>query len=275
MGGARAADRGADRDELGRARPRGRRARLERSAARELQDQVIAEVADGNIIEITGHGGHPGAGPAARRPGGPASTSRSPRRSPAIPTDASGQLQQEQQEALRRADRADQRADHRPAQLGVQGRPSRACRVRTELEALRSSLAEAVTTLDEAEAAARPNMVVMGPADRPAGPPRRRCCTSSRAARAVLPRRARPPDRRPHGPRMRGEDGDRCGARHARARRPRRAGCAAAAGGRPWPAGPDAPVLGADVRWHVPAPQTAGDEAGRQIRYRRVLRPLA
>lgn len=145
---------------------------------------------------------------------------------------------------------------------------------RTELEKLRTSLLEAMEKLEQVDPSLnKANMVVMGPAARPAGeaPPTRTQFVAAGAllffllavighlAAARVSRRPRtereiaaalgspllgsvdvPGERRARGPRGRGP---RAWAR--------------------W-------FLGVDTRWDTPTPQPSDGEAGRQIRYRRV-----
>lgn len=241
----------------------------------ELQDSVTAEVADGNVIEIAATADTPEeAQQLADQVADEYVTFSS--QITGNPTDASGQLQQEQQEALREQialtnERITQL--HSSASAGV---TVESVQVRTELEALRSSLAEAVTTLDEAEAAAsRTNMVVMGPADRPDGaaaPTMPHFVAGGTLLFLVL-----------------GVLGHLIAARSDR--RVRGEEEIGAALGAPVLAGldvPTAPQAAAELTgwrrvltwlvpddrpWHVPAPPVA-DDLGRDIRYRRVLTRL-
>ncbi|MFF3879379.1 polysaccharide biosynthesis protein, partial [Streptomyces sp. NPDC001978] len=158
------------------------------------------------------------------------------------------------------------------------GQTVESVQTRTALEKLRTSLQEAITKLDQVDPATdKANMVVMGPAARPTGeaPPTRMQLIVAGAllffllavighlAAARMNRRLRtepeiaaalgsallgtvdvPGERPAHRPEDRGQ--------RARIRR----------------------VLGVDIRWDLPTPQTSGDEAGRQIRYRRVCARL-
>ncbi|QOV34970.1 polysaccharide biosynthesis protein [Streptomyces ferrugineus] len=240
----------------------------------ELRDRVSAEAADGNIIKISG-------------------TAETPKRAQRL----SDEVAQEFVAFAARVagDDTDPEAAARPEelrQLVVQtsrriteladaadpGQTVESVQTRTELAKLRTTLQEAINKLDQADsAAAKANMVVMGPAARPTGeaPPTRvqlivagallffllavvGHLTSARMSRrprtepeiaaalgSVLLGTVDVPGERPaHRPEGRGP--------RARIRR----------------------LLGLDVRWDIPTPRASGDEAGRQIRYRRVCARL-
>ncbi|PNE40684.1 Wzz/FepE/Etk N-terminal domain-containing protein [Streptomyces noursei] len=240
----------------------------------ELRDRVSAKAADGNIITISG-------------------TADTPERAQQLSDQVVRQFVSFAARIV--GDNSDPEAAARPEalrQMVVQttrriteladaadpGRTVESVQTRTELAKLRTALQEAVNKLDQAAPTAnKANMVVMGPATRPTGeaPPTRVQLTLAGAlvffllavighlAAARMSRRLRAepeiaaalgsvllgtvdvPDERPahrpegHGPR-------------ARIRR----------------------LLGVDTRWDTPAPQTSGDEADRQIRYRRVCARL-
>jgi len=240
----------------------------------ELRDQVSAEAADGNIVKISGTADTPKRAQqlsdqvaqqfvtfAARIAGG--STD---------PEAATGT------EALRKKVAETNRRITDLANAADPGQTVESVQARTELEKLRTALQEAMKKLDEADPATnKASMVVMGPAPRPTGeaPPTRMQLVVAGAllffllavighlAAARMNRRLRtepeiaaalgsallgtvdvPGERRAHRPEGRGQ--------RARIR---------------W-------LLGADIRWDTPTPQTSGDEAGRQIRYRRVCARL-
>ncbi|MEU5640868.1 Wzz/FepE/Etk N-terminal domain-containing protein [Streptomyces milbemycinicus] len=240
----------------------------------ELRDRVSAKAADGNIIKISGTADTPARAQrladqvaqelvrfAARIAGG--STD---------PQAATGS------EALRQKVAETNRRITDLANAADPGQTVESVQARTELEKLRTALQEAMKKLDEADpAAGKAGMVVMGPAARPTGeaPPTRTQLIVSGAllffllavighlAAARMNRRLRtepeiaaalgsvllgtvdvPGERRAHRPEGRGP--------RARIR---------------W-------LLGADIRWDMPTPQTSGDEAGRQIRYRRMCARL-
>ncbi|GAV37458.1 Wzz/FepE/Etk N-terminal domain-containing protein [Streptomyces acidiscabies] len=138
---------------------------------------------------------------------------------------------------------------------------------RTELTKLRTALQEAVTKLNQAgPASGKAAMVVMGPAPRPTGeaPPTRTQLTVGggllffllavighlTAARMSRRLRTETEIAGALGSTLLGTV-DVPAGRRARGRGLRR-------------------LLGTDVRWDVPPPQPSGDEADRQIRYRRV-----
>ncbi|MGW3409175.1 Wzz/FepE/Etk N-terminal domain-containing protein [Streptomyces sp. NPDC000888] len=236
----------------------------------ELQDQVSAKAADGNIIKISGTADTPERAQqlsdrmvqqfvkfAAQIAGG--STD---------PDAATGT------EALRQNVAETNRRITDLADAADPGQTVESVQARTELEKLRTSLEEAMTKLDEADLATnKAGMVVMGSAARPTGeaPPTRMQLTVAGAllfflfavighlVAARVNRRLRtepeiaaalgsvllgtvdvlgePPT---HKPEDRGQ--------RARLRR----------------------LLGVDTRWDIPTPLRSGDEAGRRIRYRRV-----
>ncbi|MFS8197662.1 Wzz/FepE/Etk N-terminal domain-containing protein [Streptomyces sp. CWNU-52B] len=240
----------------------------------ELRDRVSAEVADGNIVKISG-------------------TAESPERAQQLSdrlaqqfvafaarvagdsTDPDGATGPE---ALRQKVEETNRRITDLAEAADPGRTVESVQARTTLADLHTALEEAMEKLDQADSATnKAGMVVMGPAARPTGeaPPTRTQLVAGGAllaflltvvghlAAARMNRRLRtepeiaaalgstllgtvdvpgePPARRPAG---RGP--------WARVRR----------------------LLGVDVRWDVSAPQASGDEAGRRIRYRRVCARL-
>ncbi|MFJ5776334.1 Wzz/FepE/Etk N-terminal domain-containing protein [Streptomyces sp. NPDC093094] len=240
----------------------------------ELRDRVSAEATDGNIIKISG-------------------TADTPRRAQQL----SDQVAQQFVTFVARiaGDNADPEAAARPEELRQMvvkasrriteladtagtGQTVESVQTRTELAKLRTALQEAVNKLEQADpAAGRANMVLMGPATRPTGeaPPTRMQLVVAGAllffllavvghlTAARMSRRLRtepeiaaalgtallgtvdvPAERPAHRQQDRGP--------RARARR----------------------LLGLDVRWDLPAPRASGDEADRQVRYRRVCARL-
>ncbi|WP_432172776.1 Wzz/FepE/Etk N-terminal domain-containing protein [Streptomyces sp. Tue6028] len=240
----------------------------------DLRDRVSAKAADGNIIKISG-------------------TADTPERAQQLsdqvaqqfvtfaarlvddntdPEEAA-QLEELQQMVVQTSRRITDLADSADP-----GQTVESVQTRTELEKLRTSLQEAITKLDQADPASnKANMVVMGTAARPTGeaPPTRTqlivggallfflLAVIGHLTAARMSRRLRtqpeiaaalgssllgtvdvPGERTAHRPEDRGP--------WARTRR----------------------LLGVDVRWDVPAPRTSGDEASRQIRYRRVCARL-
>ncbi|MDH2388459.1 Wzz/FepE/Etk N-terminal domain-containing protein [Streptomyces sp. HNM0663] len=240
----------------------------------ELRDRVSAKAADGNIIEISG-------------------TADTPQRAQQLSDQVARELvafaariagdstdpeAAARPEALRQLVAQTSRRITELADAAGPGQSVESVQTRAELTKLRTALQEAVSKLDQADPAAnKANMVVMGPAARPDGeaPPTRMQLIVAGAllffllavighlTAARMSRRLRtepeiaaalgsallgtvdvPGERRAH--RTEG------GGPRARIRR----------------------LLGVDVRWDIPAPQTSGDEASRQIRYRRVCARL-
>ncbi|GAA1366105.1 Wzz/FepE/Etk N-terminal domain-containing protein [Streptomyces beijiangensis] len=236
----------------------------------ELRDLVSAKAADGNIITISGTSGTPERAQqlsdllakefvsfATRLAGGSAGSTA---------TTGLDDLRQQVVETNRRISELAKASDPGQSVESVQAR--------TALEKLSTSLAEAMTKLNEADpATAKAGMAVMGPAARPTGeaPPTRMQLVVGGAllflllgvvghlVAARMDRRLRtepeiaaalgsallgtvevPEERHAHRPRDGGNRG--------LFRR----------------------VLGIDTRWEPRAPQRAGDEAGRRIRYGRV-----
>lgn len=235
----------------------------------ELRDQVSAKAADGNIIKISG-------------------TADTPERAQRLADQVAQQFvtfaaqitgdstdpEAAAPEALRQMVVQTSRRITELADEAGPGQTVESVQTRTELSKLRTALQEAINKLDQTDpAATQADMVVMGPAARPAGeaPPTRIQLVVAGAllffllavvghlTAARMSRRLRtepeiaaalgstllgtvdvPGERPAHRPESRGS--------RARIRR----------------------LLGVDVRWDVPAPQTSGDEASRQIRYRRV-----
>ncbi|MGW1726811.1 Wzz/FepE/Etk N-terminal domain-containing protein [Streptomyces sp. NPDC002306] len=241
----------------------------------ELQDQVSAKAADGNIIKISG-------------------TADTPQRAQQLSDqvaqqfvtfaarivddntdpEAAARLEELQQMVVQTSRRITELADATDP-----GQTVESVQTRTDLEKLRTSLQEAINKLDEADpAATKANMVVMGPAARPSGeaPPTRvqlivagallffLLAVVGHLTAARMSRRLRtqaeitaalrstllgsvdvPAERAAHRSQDRGPRG-------AWLRR----------------------LLGVDTRWDIPTPPASGDEAARQTRYRRVCARL-
>ncbi|MFI8768212.1 polysaccharide biosynthesis protein [Streptomyces sp. R-07] len=239
----------------------------------ELKDRVTAKAADGNIIEISGTADTPERAQqlsdrvaeqfvafAARIVGDNADP------------EAAARLETLRQSVAQAGRRITELAD-----ASGTGRSVESVQTRTELEGLRTSLQSAIEKLSQADpTSSKAHMVVMGPAARPTGeaPPTRPQLVAAGAllfflvtvighlTAARMSRRLRT-DREITGALGVALLGtvDVPGERHAH--RPE------ARGPRTW----FRRLLGIDVRWDVPPPRS-GDEAGRQIRYRRVCARL-
>ncbi len=243
-------------------------------SAGELRERVSAKAADGNIIKISGTADTPERAGRLSDQVAQQFVAFAAR----IAGDSSDPEAAARPEALRQKVAQASRRITELADAADPGRTVEGVQARTELEKLRTALQEAMKKLDEAGPATnKANMVVMGPAPRPAdeAPPTRMQLITAGAllffllavighlAAARMSRRLRTepeiaaalgaallgtvdvPDERPeHRPEGRGP----------RARIGR--------------------LLGLDTRWDLPAPQTSGDEAGRQLRYRRVCARL-
>ncbi|MFD9430833.1 Wzz/FepE/Etk N-terminal domain-containing protein [Streptomyces sp. NPDC060002] len=240
----------------------------------ELRDRVSAKAADGNIIQVSG-------------------TADTPERAQQLSDqvaqqfvtfaarivddntdpEAAAQLEELQQMVVQTNRRITELADATDP-----GQTVESVQTRTELAKLRTALQEAINKLDQADPAAnQASMVVMGPAARPAGeaPPTRMQLvvagallffllavighlTAVRMSRRL---RTEPEIAAALGSALLGTV-DVPGERPAH---------------RPEDRGPRARIrrlLGVDIRWDIPAPQTSGDEASRQVRYRRVCARL-
>lgn len=240
----------------------------------ELRDQVSATAADGNIIKISGTAETPGRAQrlsdevaqqfvtfAARIAGD------NPDSESATGPDA---LRQKVVQTNRRITDLANAADP--------GQTVESVQARTELEKLRTALAEAMKKLDQADPAAnKANMVVMGSAARPTGeaPPTR---TQLIVAGALLSF-------------LLAVIGHLAAARMNRRLRAEQEITAAL--GAPLIGSVDVPgeglaqgpegggprawirrLLGIDTRWDMPTPRASGDEASRRTRFRRVCARL-
>ncbi|WP_199431071.1 exopolysaccharide biosynthesis protein [Qaidamihabitans albus] len=243
-------------------------------AGRDLKDSVEAGVLNGNVIDIR-------------------STAESPERaqeladrtaeeyvrfSTQLVTDtgeASAQMLQEQRDVLRqRVTETNERITELHSAAAGEGVTVESVQARTELEALRSALEGAMKTLTEAEAAAGlANMVVMGPAaapTEPAPPTMTQLAAGGAALFALL-----------------GVLGHLVAARADR--RLRKEADIAAALGSPVLGSVDVPVedrlptrptglrararrlLRTDEPWNIAELPGCADEAGLEVRYRRIL----
>jgi capsular polysaccharide biosynthesis protein len=136
----------------------------------DLASQVTAAVADGNIIDVTAMADTPErAMQLADRVAQEYVTFSTQLQ--ATSSDASAQVSQEQQQTLRQQiiDTNKKISDLHNA--AGQGQTIDSVGVRTELEQLRTALSQATAKLDELDTASgSAKMVVMGPAERPPGP---------------------------------------------------------------------------------------------------------
>lgn len=240
----------------------------------ELSDSVTAEVAEGNIIQITGAADTPErAQQLADR-----TANEFVRFSVQLlsdTTDSAAQVSQESQQALRQQVIDTNRRISELHGSAGKGGTIDSVGVRTELESLRSALAESMARIDELDAAASTaKMVVMAPAVKPTSqaPPTMLQLVAGGAALFFLL----------------GLFGHLLVARNDK--RLRRESDIAAAAGSSLIAGIDVAVepvrtaapgtplerlraflLVDDRPWHVPEPPAAADEHGLDIRYHRVL----
>ncbi|WP_406166099.1 Wzz/FepE/Etk N-terminal domain-containing protein [Streptomyces sp. NBC_00996] len=240
----------------------------------ELQKNVSAKAADGNIITISG-------------------TADTPERAQRLADRVAQQFVQftaqiagggtdagatTETEALRKQVAETNRRITDLAKAADPGQTVESVQARTALENLRTSLEDAMKKLAEANPATnKAGMVVMGPAARPTGeasPTRIQLIVGGAllffllavighlvTARMNRRLRTEPEIAAALGSTLLGTV-DVPGERHAQ---------------RPEGAGPRARIsrlLGIDTRWDIPAPQKSGDEAGRRLRYRRVCARL-
>ncbi|MGW3730681.1 Wzz/FepE/Etk N-terminal domain-containing protein [Streptomyces sp. NPDC000851] len=240
----------------------------------DLRDQVSAEAADGNIVKISG-------------------TADTPQRAQQLSDQvaqqfvtfavriAGGSDDSEAAtgpEALRKKVEETNRRITELANAADPGKTVESVQARTALEKLRTSLEEAMTKLDQADpATSMGGMVVMGPAARPTGeaaPTRMQLIVAGAllffllavighlvAARVNRRLRTEPEIAAALGSAL-------LGTVDVPAERPAH---------RPEGGGSRARIrrfLGVDTPWDIPTPQRSVDEAGRQIRYRRVCARL-
>ncbi|WP_030324669.1 Wzz/FepE/Etk N-terminal domain-containing protein [Streptomyces flavochromogenes] len=240
----------------------------------ELRDRVTAKAADGNIIKISGTADTP---------------ERAQRLSDTVAEEFvtfAAQIMGDNTdpEAAARPEALRQsvaKTTHRINELADEAGPGRSVesvQTRTELAKLRTALQEAVDRLEKADTATdRPDMVVMGPAARPAGeePPTRTQLVGGGALLFVLFAVIGHLAAARVGRRLR------TGADITAALGSTLLGAVDVTGGRaadrPKGGGARAVfrrLLGVDVRWDIPSPGASGDDESRQIRYRRVCARL-
>jgi hypothetical protein len=241
----------------------------------DLRDHVSAKATDGNIIKISGTADTPERAQRLSDQVAKEFVSYATR----IATDSADPEAAGELAALQKSVKDTSRRISKLADAADPGQTVESVQTRTELEKLRTALREAINTLEQADPAKdqAKNLVVMGSAARPTGeaPPTRTQLIAGGAllfflfavighlTAARMSRRLRgeteiatalgsallgtvdvPLERPTHRPRGRGP--------RAWLRR----------------------LVGLDVRWDIPTPQTSGDEASRQIRYRRVCSRL-
>ncbi|WP_328940668.1 Wzz/FepE/Etk N-terminal domain-containing protein [Streptomyces sp. NBC_00250] len=240
----------------------------------ELREQLSAKAADGNIIKISGTADTPARAQRLADQVAEEFVAFAAQ----ISGDSTDPEAAGQPEALRQlVERTSRRITELADEAGS-GKSVESVQTRTELAKLRTALQEAVDKLDKAEpAAGRASMVVLGPAARPTGeaPPTRTQLVVAGAllsfVLAVLGHlaAARVSRRLRTEPEITAALGSTLlGTVDVPAQWPEH---------RPGGRGPRARIrrlLGVDVRWDIPTPQRSGDEASRQIRYRRVYARL-
>ncbi|MEU5634349.1 polysaccharide biosynthesis protein [Streptomyces rishiriensis] len=241
----------------------------------DLRDRVSAKATDGNIIKISGTAETP---------------ERAQRLSDQVAKDfvsyatriASESASPEAAQELAALQQSVEDTSRRISKLSAATDPGNtveSVQTRTELEKLRTALREAISTIKQADPTGdeAKNMVVMGSAARPTGeaPPTRTqlvaggallfllCAVIGHLTAARMSRR------------LRGESeitaalgSALLGTVDVPVRRPTHR--SEGRGPRAWVRR----LLGLDVRWDIPAPQSSGDEASRRIRYRRVCARL-
>ncbi|WP_395366475.1 polysaccharide biosynthesis protein [Streptomyces sp. YH02] len=240
----------------------------------ELRDRVSAEAADGNIIKISGTADTPAR---AQRLSDTVAEEFVTFAAQVVGDDTDPEAAA-QPEALRQLVVKTTRRINELADEAGPGRTVESVQTRTELAKLRTALQEAVDKLDQADPATdRPDMVVMGPAARPAGeaPPTRVQLVVAGALLFVLLAVIGHLAAARVGRRLR------AGADITAALGSTLLGAVDVPGGRaagrPKGGGPRAlfrRLLGTDVRWDLPSPGASGDDESRQIRYRRVCARL-
>ncbi|WP_318210442.1 MULTISPECIES: polysaccharide biosynthesis protein [unclassified Streptomyces] len=240
----------------------------------ELRDRVSAEAADGNIIKISGTADTPAR---AQRLSDTVAEEFVTFAAQVVGDDTDPEAAA-QPEALRQLVVKTTRRINELADEAGPGRTVESVQTRTELAKLRTALQEAVDKLDQADPATdRPDMVVMGPAARPAGeaPPTRVQLVVAGALLFVLLAVIGHLAAARVGRRLR------TGADITAALGSTLLGAVDVPGeraaDRPKGGGPRAlfrRLLGIDVRWDLPSPGASGDDESRQIRYRRVCARL-
>ncbi|MFG2575733.1 Wzz/FepE/Etk N-terminal domain-containing protein [Streptomyces sp. NPDC048481] len=241
----------------------------------DLRDRVSAKATDGNIIKISGTAESPERAQRLSDQVAEEFVSYATR----IAKDTADPGAAEELAALQKSVRDTSRRISELADSTDPGDTVESVQTRTELEKLRTALREAITTIKQADPAddEAKNMVVMGAAARPTGeaPPTRTQLVAGGALLFFLVAVLGHLTAARMSRRLRGEAEITAALGSAllgtvdvpverRALRKQGRG----------PAVLLRRLLGTDVRWDIPAPQTSGDEASRRIRYRRVCSRL-
>ncbi|MFF6805966.1 Wzz/FepE/Etk N-terminal domain-containing protein [Streptomyces sp. NPDC012616] len=241
----------------------------------DLRDQVGAKATDGNIIKISGTAETPERAQRLSDQVAKEFVSYATR----IASETADPGAAEELAALQQSVEDTSRRISKLADATDPGETVESVQTRTELEKLRTALREAISTIKQADPVddEAKNMVVMGSAARPTGeaPPTRTQLVAGGALLfllfAVIGHLAAARMSR----RLRGEPeiaaalgSTLLGTVDVPVERPTHR--SAGRGPRAW----IRRLLGLDVRWNIPAPQLSGDEASRQIRYRRVCSRL-
>ncbi|MER5584464.1 Wzz/FepE/Etk N-terminal domain-containing protein [Streptomyces asoensis] len=241
----------------------------------DLRDHVGAKATDGNIIKISGTAETPERAQRLSDQVAKEFVSYATR----IATESADPEAAQELAALQKSVEDTSRRISKLADATDPGDTVESVQTRTELEKLRTALREAISTIKQADPVddEAKNMVVMGSAARPTGeaPPTRTQLVAGGALLFFLFAVIGHLTAARMGRRLRGEaeitaalGSALLGTVDVPVRRPTH---------RPEGRGPRAwlrRLLGLDVRWDIPAPQTSGDEASRQIRYRRVCSRL-
>ena len=241
----------------------------------DLKDHVSAKATDGNIIKISGTADTPERAQRLSDQMADEFVSYATK----IATDSADPEAAGQLAALQKSVKDTSRRISKLAEAADPGQTVESVQARTELEKLRTALLQAINTLEQADPAENQakNLVVMGSAARPTGeaPPTKTQLIAGgallfflfavishlTAARMSRRLRSEPEIARVLGSAL-------LGTVDVPVERPLH---------RPAGRGPRAWIrrlLGLDIRYDIPTPQTSGDEASRQIRYRRVCSRL-
>lgn len=241
----------------------------------DLRDQVSAKATDGNIIKISGTADSPERAQRLSDQVAKEFVSYATR----IASDSADPEAAEDLAALQQSVEDTSRRISKLADATDPGQTVESVQTRTELEKLRTALREAISTIKQADPVddEAKNMVVMGSAARPTGeaPPTRTQLIAGGALLFLLSAVIGHLTAARMSRRLRGEPeiaaalgSALLGTVDVPVERPTHR--PEGRGLRAWMRR----LLGLDVRWDIPAPQTSGDEASRKIRYRRVFSRL-